>query len=340
LDLESRVAQSGQPVAVPGQPTACEARPPIHGKSGTDSPPLAMLVVTLTEMARFGTPAHHLHRPQLLVAVGSPSVTQAPAWRPIAVTSPNWMKMHSLTRRGGAPRTEMQSQPWAACRIYEPLSRPCPGGFGCLRPRSIRCEMLWIFWMILALWIFRLQASGLCTCWPGSALRSASCGPAAAGGPPRTTDLAQARSCFWNRGASWQALVGQLRDGAGDQGLEHASRQLEYVRPYPPRLACPCRRAISALSPSTSSGSSIASITDGYFLGRRCGQRQPHRLSSTRQLTRSECLCSTLSALARGLRAVKKPHTAVAAWMRPPERTWPSTWARLYPSRSTQHCWC
>jgi hypothetical protein len=52
----------------------------------------------------------------------------------------------------------MQSQPWAACRIYEPLSRPCPGGFGCLRPRSIRCEMLWIFWMILALWIFRLQA--------------------------------------------------------------------------------------------------------------------------------------------------------------------------------------
>ena len=174
------------------------------------------------------------------------------------------LEEYARTRRGRPPRTtEMQSQHWAACRIYEPLARPCPG---CLQPpvHPLRDAV-----DILDDFDF------VDTSIPAANIRSVHtlawvhlAGPAA-GWPPRSsprlklgsgTAVRPGRPCTAGHARQANCVTAQ---GTGDS--KHASRQLDMSGLIPRGLLAPRRRAISALSLSTSPGSSIASITTDTF---------------------------------------------------------------------------
>lgn len=150
-------------------------------------------------------------------AVGSPSVTQAPAWRAMAATSPNWNKMHALAEEG-APRTKMQSRPWATCRVYEPLSRPCPGRLQPpVHPLRDAVDILDDFDFV------DIPAASIRSVHTLAWVRLVADLQRRGGHPPRSSPRLKMGSGTAVRPGR-PCPAGQLRDGGGDRGLE-ACRQ-------------------------------------------------------------------------------------------------------------------
>jgi hypothetical protein len=155
---------------------------------------------------RDGQVWHTSSPPASPAAVGSPSVTQAPAWRAIAATSPNWKKMHALAEdRNAEPalgrmphlRATLSPVSWLLATPAHPLRDAV----------DILDEFDFV----------DIPAAGIRSVHtPGWVRLADTCSGRTA------TVFAQAQARFWNRGASWQAMAGQLRDAAGDRGLEHA----------------------------------------------------------------------------------------------------------------------